>query len=198
MVIPEQMKAEFLECAHDKGATTENETDETWEWERYLPLVLYAYRTTTHTSTKVTPFQLMYGRDSCITSDLEVGTSHDPTSYEIFLCEKLAKLRDFVEGDAAREQCRQKEYYDREAHFSTLSKFNTGDSVLLSIPQRGVDRKLRDRWEGGWTISKVEGPVDIQIRHLDGRTKVTHINRLQHHVQRNDQERFSSSAEFEG
>ena len=64
----------------------------------------------------------------------------------------------------------------RGAHFSILSKFHMGDSVLLSIPQRGVVRKLRDRLEGGWTISKVEGPVDIQIRHLDGRTKVTHIN----------------------
>ena len=55
--------------------------------------------------------------------------------------------------------------------FSLISKFHTGDNVL----------------RGGWTISKVEGPVDIQIRHLDGRTKLTHIDRLQHHFQRNDQ-----------
>ena len=106
--------------------------DETWEWERYLPLVLYAYRTTTHTSTKVTPFQLMYGRDSCITSDLEVGTSHDPTSYEIFLREKLAKLRDFVEGHAAREQCRQKEYYDRERIFQSYR--NSIRAIVFCYP----------------------------------------------------------------
>ena len=32
---------------------------EGWEWEKYLPLVLYAYRTTKHATTKVTPFQLI-------------------------------------------------------------------------------------------------------------------------------------------
>ena len=32
------------------------------EWERYLPLVLFAYRTATHASTGTSPFMLMFGR----------------------------------------------------------------------------------------------------------------------------------------
>ena len=32
------------------------------DWERYLPLVLYAYRTAKHASTGVSPFYLMFGR----------------------------------------------------------------------------------------------------------------------------------------
>ena len=32
------------------------------DWEQYLPLVLYVYRTAVHSSTGVTPFELMFGR----------------------------------------------------------------------------------------------------------------------------------------
>ena len=32
------------------------------DWERYLPMVMFAYRTSVHASTKVTPFSLMVGR----------------------------------------------------------------------------------------------------------------------------------------
>ena len=38
--------------------------------------------------TKVTPFQLMYGRDPLGNSQTEVPTRHDPTSYERFLRKK--------------------------------------------------------------------------------------------------------------
>ena len=33
------------------------------DWERYVPLVLYVYRTSIHLSTGVPPFLLMYGRN---------------------------------------------------------------------------------------------------------------------------------------
>ena len=59
--------------------------NESWEWEKYLPLILYAYRTTKHATTKVTPFQLMYGREPSHMEVFEKHDVHDPTSYEKLL-----------------------------------------------------------------------------------------------------------------
>ena len=45
-------------------------------------------------------------------------------------------------------------------------------------------QKLDDRWEAGWKITDVIGPVNVSIQHIDGRNQVVHINRLQPHRQR--------------
>ena len=37
-------------------------TEQQAEWERYLPFVLFAYHTAVHTSTGVSPFEMMFGR----------------------------------------------------------------------------------------------------------------------------------------
>ena len=36
-------------------------------WEKFLPLVLHAYRTAVHSSTRVSPFQIMFGRSPAVT-----------------------------------------------------------------------------------------------------------------------------------
>ena len=42
-----------------------NETED--DWEEFLPLIWYAYRTAVHSSMRVSPFQLMFGRSPAIT-----------------------------------------------------------------------------------------------------------------------------------
>ena len=51
------------------------------DWEQYLPFVLYAYRTAVHTSTGVSPFELMFGR--CAHKPPIPSTmAYDVTSYQ--------------------------------------------------------------------------------------------------------------------
>ena len=55
--------------------------DQEDDWEHYLPLVLctlYAYRMTQHSSTGVSPFQLMFGRQPQ-PSPFKPPTAFDPT-----------------------------------------------------------------------------------------------------------------------
>ena len=139
------------------------------DWEYYLPLVLYAYRTAVHSSTGASPFLLMYGRLPCSTP-FSKSLSFDTQSYPTFL---RAELRDFVDTNLAAAAHKQKEQYDR--HTRTRS-FRIGDAIWLSVPTAG---KLDPQWEGEWIVDSIKSPITIEI--ANGRTsKVVHVNRLQH------------------
>ena len=142
------------------------------DWECYLPLVLYAYRTSVHSSTGASPFLLMFGRIPC-SSPFTKSLSFDSQSYPTYLRDKLAGLRDFVETNLAAAALHQKQDYDQHAKSPS---FQTGDLVWLSLPTAG---KLDPRWEGEWVIKSIKSPTTIQI--TNGRsTKVVHMNRIRH------------------
>ena len=143
------------------------------DWERYLPLVLYAYRTSVHSSTGASPFLLMYGRNPSSTP-FSKSTAFDSLSYPAHLRAKLAELRDFVETNLAAAARNQKQAYDQ--HTSAPS-FTVGDPVWLSVPTAG---KLDPKWEGEWVIQSVKSPISMEIKHSRNTTKVVHTNRLRH------------------
>ena len=146
------------------------------EWERYLPLVLFAYRTATHSSTGVSPFTLMFGRPPKHFCDFSSSHSFDPGTYQAQLEAKLADLRDFVEANVTQAAHSQKDYYDRH---SMQHSFKEGDPIWLSVPTAG---KLQPRWEGEWRIKAVKSPITMEITD-DKRTKIVHVNRLRHRIQ---------------
>lgn len=145
------------------------------DWEQYLPLVLYAYRTAVHASTGVSPFELMFGRQGH-KPPLPSTTAHDVLSYQCQLRAKLAQLADFVESHNVQAHTQQKHYFDQHTR---IRSFTIGDPVWLSIPTAG---KLDPRWEGGWKIKSVQNPTTYTISD-GGRIKTVHINRLQPRVQ---------------
>ena len=146
------------------------------EWERYLPLVLFAYRTATHTSTGVSPFMLMFGRQPNRFCDFSHPRSFDPGTYQAQLQAKLAQLHDLVETNVTQAGHTQKACYDRH---STPHSFKDGDPVWLSVPTAG---KLQPRWEGNWRIKTVKSPITVEITD-DKQTRIVHTNRLRHRIQ---------------
>ena len=145
------------------------------DWERYLPLVLYAYRTATHSSTGISPFRLMFGRQPKLT-DFPPSLALDPASYQAHLRSKLAQFQDLVETNTTEAANNQKSTYDTH---STQRTFKTGDPVWLSVPTAG---KLSPLWEGEWRIKEVKSNVNMEIT-KGKQSKVVHINRLQPRLQ---------------
>ena len=144
------------------------------DWECYLPLVMLAYRTTVHSSTKVSPFMLMFGRQASF-NNFSAKDAFDPNSYEAQLRHKMASLQDMVEANFVEAASFQRVACDKH---SVYQQFKVNDPVWLSNPRRG---KLDPRWEGGWTVSNVKGESTVEI--CKGNTrKVVHVNHLRYHM----------------
>ena len=150
-------------------------TQQEEDWEQYLPLVLYAYCTAPHSSTGISPFQLMFGRPPKSTQ-VQSLTGFDPSSYSTQLQVKLAALQDLVHINTTKAAQVQKLHYDKS---STSRSFTPQELVWLSIPTAG---KLQPRWEGKWKVIQMQSPVTVKI--TDGRrTRVVHVNRVRHRNQ---------------
>ena len=167
------------------------------DWESQLPLLLYAYRTARHSSTHLSPFVLLMGREPVLLITPSLGgdemKGHDPHSYEHTLQVRLAVLRDLVECHIAQEAQRQKKSYDSSTKCRT---FNVGDAVWLHVPTAG---KLEAKWEGGWTVRRVLSPVNVDIEHTTtARTRVVHVNRLQARIVREEVEAQGDKYEEHG
>ena len=126
-------------------------TDTEDDWEEFLPMVMYAYRTAKHSSTNLSPFELMFGRSPC-TVPFQSLNKFDTTSYASYLKAKLHAMQDFVHANLAKSAKQQKQQYDR---YTVSRSFKAGDPVWLSIP---TARKLQPRWDGRWTVTKLKGP----------------------------------------
>ena len=145
------------------------------DWERYLPLVLFAYRTATHASTGMSPFMLMFGRQPRINEYTE-SQAYDASTYQQQLQAKLAELQGFIETNLVEAAQAQKSGYDNQ---SRVTQFRKGDLVWLSNPTAG---KLSPRWEGGWKIQEIKSPVTMKLTNSH-HSKIVHVNRLRHRIQ---------------
>ena len=89
------------------------------EWETYLPFVLYPYRTSQHTTTGVSPFMLLYGRQP-MSGPMATQLGYDSLSYSAQIQSRLAELRDFVHTQLTQAAHSQKLHYDLHTKQPTL------------------------------------------------------------------------------
>ena len=142
------------------------------EWEQYLPFILFAYRTTVHTSTGVSPFVLMFGRPS---------VKHPPQLMMQYLikasyvqsCHSYLILLKHI---SYKQHKTKKSTYD---HNTLQRPFTVGDQVWLASPTAG---KSDPKWEGQWKIQSIQGPTTYTITDGD-RIKTVHINHIHPRIQ---------------
>ena len=89
-------------------------------WDSLLASVLFAYRTTPHSSTGLTPLYLLYGRNPHLPTslDLAIPVTRYPvmeSEYAKELAKELKQVRALAQKNIQTKQSEQNKYYDRRS-----------------------------------------------------------------------------------
>jgi hypothetical protein len=139
--------------------TNNNQTN----WDLFLPIVLFAYRTSVQTTTGESPFRLLYGRDPNLPLDLDGANVKSDFIKQIDIAWREAKANIANSGEQSKrihdERYKQIEY-------------NEGDKVRVWSPATkiGLKTKLRnDIYKGPCTVTRTwpNGNIEIDITSED-------------------------------
>ena len=141
-------------------------------WDLYLPLVLFAYRTSQQTTTGSSPFELLYGREPRLPSDLDNFNNYQSSSFidDINYGWKEAKRQILKQATISKTR------YDSK-YTSKPTEYEVGDEVRIKQPQTkiGLKKKLRkDIWSEPRKITRVISPENVEINNK----KVVNVNNI--------------------
>ncbi|CDI87690.1 hypothetical protein EPH_0073510 [Eimeria praecox] len=130
------------------------------EWECLLPALELVYNTTSHSSTELSPFEVMIGENPLTAADLDVVVSPTLTPP---MTKLFRQLCDRAQRHILKAKCQQKHYADtrrREVEYAV------GDKVWLSskhLPPLNTCPKFEPRFRGSFAITESIGSVAVLL-----------------------------------
>lgn len=125
-------------------------------WDRKLPFVLFAYRTSPQESTGYSPFYLLYGRDPVLPTEEVLMPAPDQTpvlisEYAEEVAESLQEAWTLARTSVQKAQKKQKASHDRRAATPT---YQVGDQVRIFMPaeKQGKNRKFARPYKGPFEV----------------------------------------------
>ncbi|KAK9175296.1 hypothetical protein WN944_027302 [Citrus x changshan-huyou] len=135
------------------------------EWVKWLPLAEWWYNTSYHLSTRMTPFEVVYGRPPPSYIAYIPGTS-TVAAVDLSLKDRDAMIR-LLKANLVDAQARMKLYADKK---KSERKFEVGDMVFLRLqPYKQVslsihsNRKLSPRFYGPYKVIQKIGQVAYKL-----------------------------------
>ncbi|GET57624.1 putative integrase core domain protein [Rhizophagus irregularis DAOM 181602=DAOM 197198] len=152
-------------------------TDHIDNWDNYIAPILFAYRTTKHSTTKIAPFFLLYGRDAKLPTD-SLENNGNPTLINHIenLVDQLPQEIEIAKTNIEISQQKQKERHDRKLRHQI--KFSIGDKVLYydAAKEKQWTGKLNPKWKGPYYIHQVGEKGAYKLRTIDGKVLRTPVN----------------------
>ncbi|GFX68393.1 retrovirus-related Pol polyprotein from transposon opus [Trichonephila clavipes] len=158
--------------------------------ERWKPHVEGHVKEIPHSTTGMSPFQLVYGRlpsgPISLLKEVWVGERNIPTtlsrSVEKYLEDLIEKLRKAHEIAAETAEATQNNYASYYNLRSREKQFKVGDKVLVLLPSS--THKLMKTWIGPATIIEITRPYSAKVELDDGGIRELHFNKLRPYIAR--------------
>lgn len=161
------------------------EPEKKGDWKNHIAALVQAYNCTPHSSTGVSPYELMFGRKPRLPVDVVFGlnaeASTEPTTaseYVRDLKNRLEQAFKTVKKESEKAQSKQKKYFDDKARATQLKP---GDKVLVKVLAFKGRHKLADNFEEEVYEVMEQPNTDIpvfKVKSASGKERVLHRNHL--------------------
>ena len=153
------------------------------DWDQYLQLAMWAYRSAQHQTTGQSPSMMMTGKEMTSPIDLVMGRPKEDvgaqgeTTFAFQLREKLAEVHRLARDCISGSQEKQEQYYNRKKN---LNQYKVDDLVWVRDTRRrkGRSPKLAMNWDGPYKVERVISDWLYQLKKGQGKSQVMHHNRL--------------------
>jgi hypothetical protein len=147
------------------------------DWDQHISPVLFAYRTSKQSSTKMTPFYLLYGRKPQMPT-MNIDEVLQPTILDRLytLLEDFPQQQEQARRNIYKGQQKQKQRFDRKV--KRYKKLKIGDKVLMydAARDKHFTGKLKPKWKGPFYIHDTL-PNDVyKLRTMEGKVLAAPIN----------------------
>ena len=147
------------------------------DWDQQLSKMVFSYNTSQHASTKLTPYEVVFGRIARLPFDLpqETTTITEPGTYLDTLKEHLQLAKQMVVENISRCQAKAKQRHDANR---TNELYTVGDFVY--IKQLGFVSKLNPKFIGPYQVIQQINSSIYRLQNPNNLREIfnVHINRL--------------------
>ena len=150
-------------------------TDQEHQWDEWLDLATFAYNTSVHESSQLTPYEVVFGRLARMPSDFPLTEGEQLPTYDNYMIElvtKLNEIRQLAYYNLIASKEKNKDFYDKKTNEKV---FKRGDWAYLQVGPK--PQKFGQHYEGPYKIEEVMNNHNIKLVTKRGH-KTVHANRI--------------------